>query len=98
MFEIENSIHNRSMEEDQPSPSYWDEERLESEDYRLGFENAIMQVKEQYEFRSKKSLENSKPKASEITIKKKPEKFSKVTTENNKSAAEGSGKNKEKDN
>ena len=26
MFEIDNSIHNCSTEEDQPSPSYWDEE------------------------------------------------------------------------
>jgi len=35
MFETENSIHNCYTEGDQPSPSYWDEERLESKDYRL---------------------------------------------------------------
>ena len=46
MFEVEKSIHNCSTEEDQPSPSYWDEEWLESEDYRLGFKNAMMQVRE----------------------------------------------------
>ena len=46
MFEIEDSIHNCYTEEDQPSPSYLDEGRLESEDYRLGFEEAIMQVRE----------------------------------------------------
>ena len=70
MFEIENSIHNCYSKEYQPSHSYWDEEWLESEDYRLGFENAMMQVREQYELRSKKSQENAKPKASEVTIRK----------------------------
>ena len=57
-----------------------------------------MQVREQYELRSKKGLDNSKPKAFEVTIKKRPEKTSKVTAESKKSAAESSGKNKEKDN
>ena len=80
MFEVEKSIHNCSTEEYQPSPSYWNEEGLESEDYKLGFEDAIMQVREQYELRRKKSLDSSKPKASEITINKRPEKPSKVTT------------------
>ena len=98
MFGIENSIRNCSIEEDQPSPSYWDEEWSKSKDYKLGFENAIMQVREKYELRSKKSLDTSKPKASEITIKKIHEKSSKVTAKGNKSAAESSGKNKEKDN
>ena len=58
---------------------------METEDYRLGFENAIMQVREQYELRSKKSLDNAKPKASKVTIKKKPEKTSKATAKSNKS-------------
>ena len=40
----------------------------------------------------------AKPKASEITLKKRPEKTSKETAEGNKSTAESSGKNKEKDN
>ena len=56
-----------------------------------------MQVREQYVLRSKKSQETNQPKASEVTIKKRPEKTSKVTAESNKSAAESSGKNKEKD-
>ena len=73
MFEVENSIHSCSTKEYQPSPSYWDEEWLESEDYRLGFENAMMQVREQYELRSKKILDIAKPKASKVTIKKRHE-------------------------
>ena len=52
MFETEYSVLNCDSGEDQPSPSYWDEEELESEDYRLGFENAMLQVREQYEIRS----------------------------------------------
>ena len=32
MFEVEKSIHNCSTEEDQPSPSCWNEEWFESED------------------------------------------------------------------
>ena len=56
-----------------------------------------MQVREQYELRRKKSLDTSKPKASEITIKKRPEKTPKVTAKSSKSTAESSGKNKEKD-
>ena len=51
-----------------------------------------------YEIRSKKSLDTSKPKASEITIKKRPEKTSKVTAESSKSVAKSSGKSKGKDN
>ena len=46
MFETEDSIHNYYVEEDQPSPSYWDEEILEFEEYRLGFENSIMHIRE----------------------------------------------------
>ena len=95
---MEDSIHNCYSEEDQPSPSGWDEEWFDSEDYRLGFENAMMQVKEKYELRRKKSQETTKPKASEVTIKKIPEKTSKATAESNKSAAESSGKNKDKGN
>ena len=45
MLETKDSIHNCYTEEDQPSPSYWDEERSESNDYRLGFEDAILQVR-----------------------------------------------------
>ena len=56
-----------------------------------------MQVREQYELRSNKSLDTSKPKASEITIKKRPEKTPKVTVESNKSAVESSQKNQEKE-
>ena len=57
MFETEDSIHKFYSEEDQPSPSGWEEEWLESEDYRLGFENAMMQVREKYELRRKESQE-----------------------------------------
>ena len=53
-----------------------------------------MQVREQYELRSEKNLDTPKSKASEINIKKIPEKTPKVTAESNKSAAESSGKNK----
>ena len=53
-----------------------------------------MQVREQYELRSKKSLETAKPKASEVTIKKSPEKNSKVIAETNKSTAESYEKKK----
>ena len=98
MFEIENSIHNYSTEEDQPSPSYWDEEWLETQDYRLGFENAMMQVREQYEIRSKRSQETAKPKASETTIKKRPVKYSKETAESSKPSAESFGKSKDNQN
>ena len=98
MFETEDSIHNCYIEEDQPLPSYWDEEWLESEDYRLGFENAMMQVREQYELRSKKSQETAKPKYSKTTIKKRPEKSSKATTESSKLSAKSSRKSKENDN
>lgn len=51
-----------------------------------------MQVREQYELRIKKSQDNSKAKTPEITIKKRPDKSSKVTTESSKSAAESSEK------
>ena len=53
-----------------------------------------MQVSDQYELRSKKSLDTSKPKAFEVAIKKRPEKTSKVTAKSSKSAAESSGNNK----
>ena len=46
MFKTEDSVLNCDSGEDQPSPSYWDEEWLETEDYILGFENAMMQVRE----------------------------------------------------
>ena len=57
-----------------------------------------MQVREKCELRSKKSQETTKPKDSEATIKKRPEKTSKTTAETKKSAAESSGENREKDN
>ena len=69
MFETGDSIHNCDSEEDQPSPSY-EEEWLRSEDYRIGFENAIMQVREKYELRSKKNLDTPKPKAPRLPSKK----------------------------
>ena len=56
-----------------------------------------MQVREQYDLRRKKNIDNPKPKASEITIKKKPGKTPKVTVESSKLAPESSGKNKDKD-
>ena len=69
MFEAEDSVLNCDSEEDQPSPSYWGEEWLETEDYRLGFEDAMLQVREQYELRSKKSQDTFKTKTPEVTIK-----------------------------
>ena len=98
MFETEDSVLNYDLGEDQPSPSYWDEERLETEYYRLGFENAMMQVREQYELRRKKNQENSKIKTPKVTIKKRPNKTSKASAANSKTSAESFGKNKGKDN
>ena len=98
MFETEDSVLNCDSGEDQPSPSFRDEEWLETDDYRLGFENDMMRVREQYELRIKKNQDASKPKAPEVTIKKIPDKTSKASAVNSKSAAESSGKHKEKDN
>ena len=54
----------------------------------------MMQVREQYELRRKKSLDTARPKYSEVTIRKRPEKNSEVTVESKKSVVESSGKNK----
>ena len=97
MVEVDDQDHTFSTEDNQTSYSHWDEERLETEDYRLGFKNAIMQVREKNDLRSKKNTYNPKQKASEITIKKRPEKTPKVTAKSSKSVAENSGKNKDKD-
>ena len=56
-----------------------------------------MQIREQYDLRSKKNIDDPKPKASEITIKKKPGKTPKVTVERSKPTPESSSKNKDKD-
>ena len=98
MFEAEDSVLNYDSEDDQPSPSYWDEEWLETEDYRLGFEDSMLQVREQYELRRKKIQDTSKAKTPEVTIKKRPNKSSKASATDNKTTAESSGKHKEKDN
>ena len=71
MFKIEDSVFNCDSEEDHPSPSYKEGEWPKTEDYRLGFENAMLQVREQYEIRSKKNQDTPKAKTPEITIKKK---------------------------
>ena len=63
----------------------------------LGFEDAMLQVREQYELRSKKSQDTTKTKTPEITVKKRPDKTSKATSVNNKTVAESSGRHKEKD-
>ena len=55
-----------------------------------------MKVHEQYDLRRKKNPEAPKPKTSEITIKKRPEKTPKGTVENNKTTTEGSSKSKGK--
>ena len=97
MMDVDELDHTFPTKENQTSYSCWNEEGLETEDYRLGFENAIMQIREQYDLRSKKNIDDPKPKASEITIKKNPGKNPKVTVESSKLAPESSGKNKHKD-
>ena len=41
----------------------------DSEDYQLGFENAIMEVHRQYDLRSKKNQETSRNKNTETAIR-----------------------------
>ena len=84
------------IEEKQATYTHYDDESLESEDYRLGFENSIMQVHEQYDLISKKIPETPKPKASEISIKKRSENIVKEVAKNNKTVVESSGKGKGK--
>ena len=45
----------------------------DSEDYRLGFENAIMEVHKKYDLRRKGNLNNSKDKKTSTTIRKNAE-------------------------
>ena len=42
----------------------------DSKDYRLGFENAIMEVHKQYDLRSKGSIDNSKDKNTSTDVNK----------------------------
>ena len=51
------------------------------DDYRLGFENAIMEVHKQYDLRSKGNVENSKDKNTDTAVKKKIEIQPKKTAE-----------------
>ena len=44
-----------------------------SDDYRLGFENAIMEVHKQYDIRSKRNIDNSIDKNTSTVIKKNAE-------------------------
>ena len=48
----------------------------------------MLQVREKYELRSNKSQDTSKTNTPEVTIKKRPEKISKATSANNKTATE----------
>ena len=45
----------------------------DSDDYRLGFENSIMEVHKQYDLRSKGNVDNSKDKNTSTAIKKNAE-------------------------
>ena len=58
----------------------------------------MLQVREQYELRNKKIQDTSKTKTPEVTIRKRPDKTSKATSASNRTTAESSGKNQEKDN
>ena len=52
------------------SPEQTEYNNEDSEDYRLGFENAIMEVHKQYNLRSKGSPESSSDKNTSTAIKK----------------------------
>ena len=54
----------------------------DSEDYHLGFENAIMEIHKQYDIRRKKHLESAKKDQIDAAVRKVPETTSKKTTEN----------------
>ena len=54
--------------DDQSTKTYED-----SDDYRLGFENAIMEVHKQYDLRSKGNVDNLKDKNTNTAIKKNTE-------------------------
>ena len=60
-------------EEEQGIFTPYEEESLESEDYKQGFENAIMEVHKQYDLRSKKNQDTPKRKTSEISSRKAPQ-------------------------
>ena len=68
----------------------------DSDDYRLGFENAIMEVHKQYDLRSKGSVENSKDKNTSIAVKKNMEDQSKKTAEKTNILAKKPDINKDK--
>ena len=48
-------------EEEQGIYTPYEEESLESEDYKQGFENSIMEVHRQYDLRSKKMVQRLTP-------------------------------------
>ena len=68
----------------------------DSEDYRLGFENAIMEVHRQYDLRSKKNQDASKKKKLDTAIRKTPKNTPKRTAENTNTMAKKPDQNKEK--
>ena len=83
-------------EEEQGIFTPYEEESLESIDYKQGFENAIMEVHKQYDLRSKKNQETPKKKTSKNSAKNSPANTSKNTTENSKAVTRDSDKNKGK--
>ena len=68
----------------------------DSEEYRLGFENAIMEVHKQYDLRNKGSLDNSKDKNTSTAVRKNVENQPKKTTEKPNILAKKIDLNKEK--
>ena len=68
----------------------------DSDDYRLGFENAIMEVHKQHDLRSKGSIDNSKDKNTSTTVKKNADNQPKKTTENTNILAKKLDLNKDK--
>ena len=59
----------------------------DSEDYKLGFENAIMEVHRQYDLRRKKNQDIPKTNQSNNVVRKTPEHIPKKTTENTNTMA-----------
>ena len=76
---------------DQNTDTYED-----SDDYRLGFENAIMEVHKQYDLRSKGNIDNSKDKSTNTAIKKNIETLPKKTAEKTKILTKKPDINKDK--
>ena len=68
----------------------------DSDDYRLGFENAIMEVHKQYNFRSKGSPEISNDKNTSTVVKKTLENQPKKTASNTNTVAKRTDINKDK--